>query len=153
MATLYLTVAIPGTGKTTLARKFVAENPHVVYLSSDGLRAVLGKSEDDQNVSGQVFQYVRNMVEFYLRNGFSVLVDATNYNKKNRDSLVSSARRNKAWITAFVSQVPYEISVARNKGRARVVPDFVLERMRDGWECPSLQEVDEIIFFDENGFI
>jgi len=153
MASLYLTVAIPGAGKTTIAREFVANNPHVVYLSSDGLRAVLGKSEDDQTVSGQVFEYIRNMTEFFLRNNISVLVDATNYNRSNRASLVGAARRNNAFITAFVSRVPFDVSVARNKQRARVVPDFVLERMRNGFESPCLDEVDEIIFFDENGFI
>ncbi len=149
--TLYLTCAIPGAGKSTFARRFIAENPHVVYLSTDGLRAVLGRGEDDQSVSALVFSYVRNMADFFLRNGFSVLIDATNYNKRNRESLVSVGRRNKAWLTAFVFDVPFDVCVARNAARARQVPLSVLERMRDGWEGPSENEVDELIFIDQSG--
>ncbi len=150
MATLYLTVAIPGAGKSTFAKKFCADNG-LIYLSSDGLRAVLGTSEDDQTVSGEVFKYIRNMATWFLRTGQSVLIDATNYNRKNRADLVKIARLNNSWIVAFVFNVPFAICCARNTARARRVPLFVMERMRDGWEAPDENEVDEVISIDENG--
>ena len=45
--TLYIAVGLPGSGKSTYAKNFI-KGKDIEYLSSDELRAVFGKGEDDQ---------------------------------------------------------------------------------------------------------
>ena len=62
MNTLYITVGLPGSGKSTYAKEFV-KGKDIEYLSSDELRAVYGKGEDDQTVTPIVFSHIP--VSFY----------------------------------------------------------------------------------------
>ena len=52
--TLYIAVGLPGSGKSTYAKDFI-KGKDIEYLSSDSLRAVYGKGEDDQTVTPIVF--------------------------------------------------------------------------------------------------
>jgi predicted kinase len=79
---LYLLCGIPGSGKSTLAWALSSNN--VILLSSDSLRAIIGKDESDQAVSAQVFGTMEAMTEYFLRQGKDVAIDATNYNRKSR---------------------------------------------------------------------
>ena len=53
MNTLYITVGLPGSGKSTYVKNFIKDKD-IEYLSSDSLRAVYGKSEEDQSVTSIV---------------------------------------------------------------------------------------------------
>ena len=48
--TLYITVGLPGSGKSTYVKNFIKDKD-VEYLSSDELRAIYGKDETDQSVT------------------------------------------------------------------------------------------------------
>ena len=56
--TLYITVGLPGSGKSTYAKEFI-KGKEIEYLSSDSLRAVFGKSEEDQTVTPLVFGHIK----------------------------------------------------------------------------------------------
>ena len=59
--TLYITVGLPGSGKSTYAKEFI-KGKEIEYLSSDSLRAVFGKSEEDQTVTPLVFGHIKRKV-------------------------------------------------------------------------------------------
>lgn len=145
MTELFLTCGCSGAGKSTKSEKFTADK-NVIRISSDALRAVLGKDETDQTVSGRVFQTMETMTEYLLKHGYSVLIDATNYSIKNRSAFVKLGRKYGARITAFVFNVPLDTLKARNAARARVVPEDVIERQFNGFVHPTTDEVDIVIF-------
>ena len=143
--TLTLLVGIPGAGKST--RSQIHEAAGLSVLSSDALRAVFGKSEEDQSVSRNVFLHMENETARLLAENHSVVIDATNYNRKNRSRFVQIGRKAGAHIIAEVFNTPLDVCKARNAARGRVVPDFVLDRMHKGFEMPLVGEVDEVKLF------
>ncbi len=69
--TLYIAVGLPGSGKSTYAKNFIKDKD-IEYLSSDSLRAVYGKSEEDQTVTPLVFGHIKRKVDEFLKDGKNV---------------------------------------------------------------------------------
>jgi len=145
---LFILVGAPGSGKSTWGKKFVNER-NIEYISSDELRAKFGKSEEDQSVTPQVFSYIHNKVEELLGSGKSVMVDATNINKKDRAGYLQSATRHGAYKIAIVFEVSREELIKRNKERGerggRIVPDFVIDKMLNKYQRPTKEEFDKVV--------
>lgn len=137
-------VGAPASGKSTWSKKFEAENPDVIRLSSDELRAKFGTGEEDQSVSGQVFGHMKRQTENLLKSGSNVMIDAMNMTMKSRKDFVQIARRLGAKVVAYVFEVPEAELKRRNKNRERVVPDFVFDRVLAAYQRPTPPEVDEV---------
>jgi predicted kinase len=148
--TLYITVGLPGSGKSTYAKKFIADK-NVEYLSSDELRAVYGKGEDDQTVTPIVFDHIKRKVDEFLKDGKNVMVDATSVNRRERSDYINSAKKHGAKVVALVFKMDRNGLIARNKKRGeeggRVVPDWAINKMLNKFEEPDHNEgIDTIIY-------
>ena len=99
--TLYITVGLPGSGKSTYAKEFI-KGKEIEYLSSDSLRAVYGKDENDQSVTSIVFGHIKRKVDEFLKDGKNVLVDATSVNRKERSDYINTAKKYGAKVVAIV---------------------------------------------------
>ena len=143
MNTLYITVGLPGSGKSTYAKEFV-KGKNIEYLSSDELRAVYGKGEDDQTVTPIVFGHIKRKVDEFLKDGKNVLVDATSVNRKERSDYIKTAKKYGAKVVALVFKMDRQGLIDRNKKRGeqggRVVPDWVIDKMLAKYEEPSFDE-------------
>ena len=143
MNTLYITVGLPGSGKSTYAKEFV-KGKDIEYLSSDELRAVYGKGEDDQTVTPIVFSHIKRKVDEFLKDGKNVLVDATSVNRKERSDYIKTAKKYGAKVVALVFKMDRQGLIDRNKKRGeqgcRVVPDWVIDKMLAKYEEPSFVE-------------
>lgn len=136
---LNLTIGISGAGKSTFARDYCAKNG-VIYLSSDVLRSVIGKSEEDQSVNAEVFFHLRRDVAYFLKIGNEVLVDATNLTKANREHFLKIARERGAQTRGWIFECPLEVALARNAARSRKVPEDVIKRQFSQLEVPVTGE-------------
>ena len=148
--TLYIAVGLPGSGKSTYAKDFI-KGKDIEYLSSDSLRAVYGKGEDDQTVTPIVFGHIKRKVDEFLKDGKNVLVDATSVNRRERSDYINSAKKYGAKVVALVFKMDRNGLIARNKKRGeeggRVVPDWVIDKMLNKYEEPSSDEgIDTIIY-------
>jgi len=143
MNTLYITVGLPGSGKSTYAKEFI-KGKDIEYLSSDELRAVYGKGEDDQTVTPIVFGHIKRKVDEFLKDGKNVLVDATSVNRKERSDYINTAKKYGAKVVALVFKMDRQGLIDRNKKRGeqggRVVPDWVIDKMLAKYEEPSFAE-------------
>lgn len=143
MNTLYITVGLPGSGKSTYAKEFI-KGKDIEYLSSDELRAVYGKGEDDQTVTPIVFGHIKRKVDEFLKDGKNVLVDATSVNRKERSDYINTAKKYGAKVVALVFKMDRQGLIDRNKKRGeqggRVVPDWVIDKMLAKYEEPSFDE-------------
>jgi predicted kinase len=147
---LYITVGLPGSGKSTYAKNFI-RGKDIEYLSSDELRAVFGKSEEDQSVTPKVFGHIKRKVDEFLKNGKTTLVDATSVNRKERSDYIATAKKCGTKVVVLVFKMDRAGLIARNQKRGqeggRVVPDWVIDKMLAKYEEPSMSEgIDEIIY-------
>jgi len=148
--TLYITVGLPGSGKSTYVKNFIKDKD-IEYLSSDSLRAVYGKSEEDQTVTPLVFGHIKKTVDEFLKDGKNVLVDATSVNRKERSDYINTAKKYGAKVVAIVFKMDRQGLIDRNKKRGeqggRVVPDFVIDKMLNKFEEPSYSEGIDVIIY------
>ena len=148
--TLYITVGLPGSGKSTYVKNFIKDK-EIEYLSSDSLRAVYGKSEEDQTVTPLVFGHIKRKVDEFLKDGKNVLVDATSVNRKERSDYINTAKKYGAKVVAIVFKMDRQGLIDRNKKRGeqggRVVPDFVIDKMLAKFEEPSYGEGIDVMIY------
>ena len=150
MNTLYITVGLPGSGKSTYVKNFIKDK-EIEYLSSDSLRAVYGKSEEDQTVTPLVFGHIKRKVDEFLKDGKNVLVDATSVNRKERSDYINTAKKYGAKVVAIVFKMDRQGLIERNKKRGeqggRVVPDWVIDKMLNKFEEPSYDEGIDVMIY------
>ena len=150
MSTLYITVGLPGSGKSTYVKNFIKDKD-IEYLSSDSLRAVYGKSEEDQTVTPLVFGHIKRKVDEFLKDGKNVLVDATSVNRKERSDYINTAKKYGAKVVAIVFKMDRQGLIDRNKKRGeqggREVPTFVIDKMLAKFEEPSYSEGIDVLIY------
>lgn len=148
--TLYIAVGLPGSGKSTYAKNFIKDKD-IEYLSSDELRAVYGKSEEDQTVTPLVFGHIKRKVDEFLKDGKNVLVDATSVNRRERSDYINTAKKYGAKVVAIVFKMDRQGLIDRNKKRGeqggRVVPDWVIDKMLAKFEEPSYSEGIDVMIY------
>jgi predicted kinase len=131
-----LLIGLPGSGKSTWA----AQQNHVV-LSSDQMRFVLCGDETNQTIHAQVFAALRYLLRERLKlRQEATIIDATNLRRRDRRQFRQIAREHEAEIEAVFFDVPFELALARNRSRQRVVPEEAMHRLAARLEPPSERE-------------
>lgn len=90
---LIVITGLPGTGKTYFAKKLADKIP-VVVIGSDILRKTLfPKPNYSQQESALLFQTIHRLIDYLLKNGISLILDATNLTEQSREPLYNIADR------------------------------------------------------------
>lgn len=137
MATLYMMVGIPGSGKSTYARSYLG---NVIIRSSDVLREQLLKDVNEQGRNKEIFDILHSLIRTDLYNGEDVVYDATNLDRGKRMEFLKSldllpCRK----VCIFMNQT-LGICKTLNAKRERVVPEDVIERMSRMVNVPLMTE-------------
>ena len=133
---MVLLVGLPGSGKSTYLKRIGVEG-----LSSDTIRKWLADDETDQTIHDRVFETLRYLLRQRLQLARPVTyIDATNLTAAERAPYLGMARSYGCQAEALFFDVPLETCRARNRGRPRVVPDEVLDRMAARLAPPTLAE-------------
>lgn len=141
---LILLVGIPGSGKTTYAKKYIEETFNTIHLSSDAIRKELYGDESIQGNPTDVFSLMQKRAVEALNNGNNVLYDATNITRKDRASIISICPRF-AKIECHIIWAPIEVCIERDANRERTVGKEVIDRMLKRFQAPYYDEgIDEI---------
>jgi predicted kinase len=131
-----LLVGLPGSGKSTWAR---AQGYQV--LSSDEMRLKLSGDETNQTIHGKVFGAMRYLLRLRLQLGQEVtVIDATNLRRRDRKPFLKIAQQYGAEAEAVWFDVPVEVAEARNRKRARVVPEGVIAMLAQRLQAPTEAE-------------
>ena len=137
MAAIFeMLIGIPGSGKSTYAKKKIDEG--CIVVSSDAIRKELYGSEDDQNHNGEVFNEMFYRTKIGLLAGAHVVYDATNLSRKRRINLLKQLPHCEKRATVFA--VSFEICCERNNSRERVVPQHAMKRMYHSFQPPHYAE-------------
>jgi predicted kinase len=133
---IYLTVGLPGSGKSTYLAALGAHP-----ISSDAIRLQLADDETDQTIHARVFATVRYLLKqrIALQRPVSY-IDATNLTRRDRRPFIALARKHGCEIEALFFDIPLAVCKARNSSRTRLVPDHVLDQMAAKLVPPSIEE-------------
>lgn len=141
---LILIVGAPASGKSTWSKAF-AQKVGAVYVSTDELRAKLGKGEGDQSINAQVFAVATQKVQRSLAQGKHVVVDATNIDRGARRTFIKPAEEHGAYKIAVAFEVSREELLRRDAERARHVGQEVIDRYINDYRRPDETEFDKVI--------
>lgn len=150
MVKFNMMIGIPGCGKTRYAKtKLLSEN--TIYLSSDDIRVAMFGFED-QTHNTEVFDRMKKETLMALQNGFDVVYDATNLNKKRRGDIIKRAKMCGAEINAYLCCTPINIILERNITRCeRQIPWDKLVQMIQSIESPMYYEGFDNIYLIDGG--
>lgn len=152
MAALNIMIGMPGSGKTSYAKKHLLTN-NSVYLSSDQTRIDMYGFED-QTHNGEVFERMKQETILALQNDFDVIYDATNLVRKRREALIKDVKNrvSNIEINAYLCCTPINIVLERNMTRTeRHLPWDKLEQMIKSIEVPMYYEGFDNIYLIDGG--
>lgn len=129
-------VGLPGSGKSTYAKKIGAN-----ALSSDDIRRLLSDDATNQTIHTRVFSVLRTLLRQRLELKRPITyIDATSLSRAERRPYFKLGALFNCRMEAVFFDVPVEECQRRNRKRARVVPDDVIERMATRLQPPSIGE-------------
>lgn len=126
-----------GAGKSEWIRKHAGS---AEVLSLDALREEIAGKRADQSMNGQVLQAAKERLKDALRNGRSVVWDATNLRRDGRHWVTQLGYDYGAHVTLVALQTPVPILLTRNRRREHPVPAEVLHRQIESFEWPTADE-------------
>lgn len=145
MKTFILLSGVPGSGKSTWAKKYQELHPNTYIVSSDEIRLALWGKVDDFRDEKKVWQTYIDSINAHLKDEGSctVIGDATNLQNKYRAmyrELTDGFDRHV--LVNF--KIPYEVCRLQNVMRpvSRVVPDQAMERLYKEYEDPTKEIID-----------
>lgn len=145
---LIMLVGIPASGKSTLCEKYRRQGYRIV--SSDEIRGEMLRetslrelSEGERSrINSRVFERVNAQVAASLKHGQSVVMDATNLNRKRRIAFLNCFKRFDCRRKCVLLVAPVEVCMERNRRRSEKarVPDADMYRMLCSFVCPNTWE-------------
>ena len=134
-APLLIMVGLPGSGKSTWAKRYTRGYPSYQIISTDDIRRQL---YGDAAIQGEWRDIWRRVIQ-QLSEGYQaitqgqasgVIYDATNVRRRHRREFVQTARRyGYRPVVAVWMDVPLATCLMRNRARSRQVPTEIIEKM------------------------
>ena len=134
MKEIVLTIGLPGSGKSTYLRNYLALKPHII-LCPDQIREEVTGNIEDQSQNGRVFDIFYDRLEQALKSDDpatqSIGLDATFLRKPYRTPIFDIIKDSgvECRITILQMDIPKNEAMHRMKKRTRQVPEHVLDSM------------------------
>ncbi|OUL37777.1 AAA family ATPase [Nostoc sp. T09] len=150
---LLLLIGLPGSGKSTWAKKLLVECPQMQLISTDAIRGLLFGNEAIQGPWLLIWREIQRQLQQASISGKTTIYDATNAQRRHRREIVALARDvGFSKIIGIWADTPLWLCLARNQKRDRRVPEEIILRMhcqlRDA--PPNLEEgLDCLIRFSQ----
>lgn len=139
MSRLIVLVGIPGSGKSTYAKKLLEQNPDAIYLASDLIRKELYGSEAIVGDKNKVFRILHLRTKEALNQNKTVIFDATNLTRKARRNAFNDAKES-VIKEIHVIWAPIHVCIERDKKRSRTVGRKDIMRLATGFQAPWWDE-------------
>ena len=142
MKTLIMLSAMPGSGKSTWAKKYQEEHPHTLIVSSDEIRYEITGTTQDFSRQKEVWALFSSRIHEYAKkyDDVTVILDALNDLNYLRVKYVTENPEFDRYELVLFPRTAKQI-MFYNKQRAEtsIVPDEQLEKLMEKWEEPSFE--------------
>lgn len=143
MKILYVMMGIPGSGKSTYARKLDAK-----YVSLDKIRE---EKFGDINYRGEestkIWTEACSMIIQASRHGENAVLDATNVLRSGRRKIIRQFRQNFDKFVLCYVKTPLSVAIERNNNRENVLEEYIIRDKYEKLVEPQLDEGwDEILY-------
>lgn len=150
--TLYFTIGLPRSGKSTYANEWVKEKPMRVVVCGDDIRFALHGKRFEPLAESMVNAIKLTMIRALLNRGFDVLVDGTHTTRHSIKQLLEIDRYAIGLLDTNVPTAEECIQRAKDTGQEDLIP--VIHRMNKNleemWEVGPNFFVQEILEEVEN---
>lgn len=150
MPTLYMTIGLPASGKSTWAHgQVAASNGACVRVNKDSLREMLDDGKWSKDREKRILYIRDSIVASYLGSGISVVVDDTNFAPKHREALQAIAERchAKFEVVDKFLEVPVHECVRRDAARSiGHVGEHVIRDMWRRYLCKAAPIDDQALY-------
>lgn len=127
---VYLLIGLPASGKTTLAKEWVAEDPDArIWLNYDKARLARGMTVWNRKEEEEMKKAVREACISALRAGLSVVIDNTNLSKGARAAWAQIAIAEGAEYVEQEVDTPIAECIQRDRTRDARVGQAVIDNM------------------------
>ena len=140
MKTLIVLSAMPGSGKSTWAKKYQEEHPHTLIISSDAIRYELTGSTQDFSKQKEVWELFSFRIHEYANkfDDVTVVLDALNDLNVLREKYVKeNPEYDRYELVLFPRTVEQIRFYNKHRSELSIVPDDQLEMLINKWEEPS----------------
>ena len=120
---------LPGSGKTKYAQTYCFNDPNTVRLNKDDIRIELGNEPFSKKFEELVLTTERNRGIYALTNGYSVIVDDTNFHPKHKTYWKEVADKLNITFEEVFIDVPLEECIKRDQERNNSVGEKVIRSM------------------------
>lgn len=130
MPTFFMTIGVPGSGKSSCVEKAAAQMGATV-VCPDEIRLEITGSMEDQSQNQKVWELARSRIKDALADDHDVILDSTANDVVRRREMISYVRGLFPNITVVgvVFDVSLKVAIERNQNRDRKVPEHVIYRM------------------------
>lgn len=140
MPTVYATVGISGSGKTTWAKAYVTKHPKTILIDTDELRQELWGDAADQRNGAEVFRVAFERMNTALADGYDVVFCATSTTRWARNNIREAIKIAKTKLIFVWFPIALEVCIQRNNQRDRVVPERIIRRQYSQFELFDAEE-------------
>jgi predicted kinase len=159
MKKIILTKGLPGSGKTTWAKKQIEKDPGVYKrINKDDLREMLHNSLYSSAREKFIIEVRDFLVKKALTDGFSVIIDDTNFNPVHERTMQRIAKECNAVVEIKdFTYVPLEECIKRDLKRPNSVGEKVIKEMHNNYIRPkstpytACNSLTEVILVDIDG--
>jgi len=138
-----LLCGISGSGKSTWAKKarIAVDTPQYIVLCPDEFRMAITGQDFYLGAEEAVWSAVKTAARVLVGSQkHAILIDATAITVGQRGQWIRIAKELEVPIHCLVFDVPFGICQERNQERIRFVPEEVLNRQANLFECPTEAE-------------
>lgn len=130
MIKVFLTKGLPASGKSTWAKKLIAENTNSYKrINKDDLRAMLDDSKYSKDSEKFILQVRDAMILLAIENGKHVIIDDTNLVPKHEVRIRELIKGKAELVIQDFTDVPLEICIERDLKRTSSVGEKVIRGM------------------------
>ena len=136
MLKVIIMVGLPCSGKSTIARKLVSNDPNLVIVCPDTIRLALHGDKFNSSAEPMVWCVAEYMAKTLLISGRSVIIDATNTTAGRRRVWRRLAYEFDAELSGVWVKTSEEDCLKRNGALMRL-PDGIIQGMARRFEDPD----------------
>lgn len=147
---IYVLIGVPGSGKSTWTKHFLASSPKdFVVVSSDAVldqiaaEKGLNYSDVHKDFIGLATGKAKQSFREAMNNRDNIIFDQTNVSKKKRRSILQQLPKDYVKIAVVFQTEDKEVErrlKARAEQTGKHIPDFVMKDMYSRWEAPTRDE-------------